>query len=111
MRDAYQRKVLGMRKWSEEIAAFGREGSMNFLSYCERMIGENYIYNLSQPDLVYLNSAESAFSTKFARFINERNVLKLRQAFIDARTDISGNANAKIVLFDLAVKVILFLKQ
>ncbi len=111
MRDAYQRKVLGMRKWSEEIAAFGREGSMNFLSYCERMIGENYIYNLSQPDLVYLNSAESAFSTKFARFINERNVLKLRQAFIDARTDIAGNANAKIVLFDLAVKVILFLKQ
>jgi DNA polymerase-3 subunit delta' len=111
MRDAYQRKVLGMRKWSEEIAAFGREGSMNFLSYCERMIGENYIYNLSQPDLVYLNSAESAFSTKFARFINERNVLKLRQAFIDARTDISGNANAKIVLFDLAVKVILILKQ
>lgn len=111
MRLAYQKKVGALRKWSNDAADFGREKCCRFMEYCERLTGENYIYNLRDPRLVALDNDESRFSANFARFINERNVERLRSLFIDARRDIAGNANAKIVLFDVAVSIILCLKQ
>lgn len=110
MRLSYQKKVGALRKWSNEVADFGREKCCRFMEYCERLTGENYIYNLRDPRLVMIDHEESRFSANFARFINERNVEKLRTLFIDARRDIAGNANAKIVLFDVAVSIILCLK-
>lgn len=110
MRLAYQKKVGELRKWSNNVADFGREKCCRFMEYCERLTGENYIYNLRNPQLVALDNEESKFSSNFARFINERNVEQLRNLFIDARRDIAGNANAKIVLFDIAVSIILCLK-
>lgn len=110
MRLAYQKKVGALRKWSVEVAEFGREKCCRFLEYCERLTGENYIYNLHDSRLVRLDNDESRFSANFARFINERNVERIRSLFIEARRDIAGNANAKIVLFDIAVSIILCLK-
>lgn len=110
MRLAYQRKVIDLRSWGEDVAAMGREKACRFMEYCERLTGENYIFNLRDPRLVSLDDSEQAFSTNFARFINERNVMQLRQLFVEGRRDIQGNANAKIVAFDIAVRVILLLK-
>lgn len=110
MRFAYQKKVGELRRWSNTVAEFGREKCCRFMEYCERLTGENYIYNLRNPKLVALDNEESKFSTNFARFINERNVEQLRLLFIEGRRDIAGNANAKIVLFDIAVSIILYLK-
>lgn len=111
MRLAYQRKVKDLRAWSVDVAAMGREQEMRFLGYCQRLIRENFIYNLKVEDLNYLNKNEDDFSRNFARFITERNVEKLIEVLNNALTDISMNANAKIVLFDMAVKVILLLKS
>jgi len=111
MRSAYQRKVGVLRKWSVDIAALGREAEIRFLNYCERMMRENFICNLRMPQIVYLNAAEQAFSSRFSPFINERNVEALLREFGSARTDIAANGNAKMVFFDLAVKVILLLKR
>ncbi len=72
---------------------------------------ENFILNMHIDSLNYLTPDERAFSVNFARFINERNVLKLFEVVNNARTDIAGNANAKIVFFDLAIKTILLLKK
>lgn len=110
MRLAYQRKILDLRKWSLEAAGLGREELAAFLTYCERLLGENFILNLNRPDLIYMTGDEYNFSKNFARFINERNVEKLRKLFIDARNDVLGNGNAKIIMFDVAVKTILLLK-
>lgn len=110
MRAAYQRKVGVLRKWSADLSALGREGVIAFLSYCERMMRENFMTNLRMPSLVYLTPAEQAFSARFSPFINERNVERLLEEFGRARADIAANANAKIILFDMAVHVILLLK-
>ena len=111
MRGAWQRKVGALKKWSVDVAGLGREAEMRFLDYCSRMMRENFIYNIGDPALVYLNSDEQAFCRNFAPFINERNVEKLLREFNSAKADIAANGNAKIVLFDLAVKVILLLKN
>ncbi|MDE5810841.1 MAG: DNA polymerase III subunit delta [Muribaculaceae bacterium] len=110
MRSAYQRRILDLRKWSDTQAKQGREYLVRFLNYCENLIGENFIYNLHNQQLNALSTAEADFSNKFARFINERNVERLRKVFIEAAEDISGYTNPKMVMFDVAVKTILLLK-
>lgn len=111
MRLAYQRHIYELRAWADDVAKSGREAVIRFLKYCERMTEQNFIYNLNDARLVYLTDGEERFSRNFARFITERNVEKLRDIFIEGRIDVMGNANARIVMFDIAVKVILLLKH
>ena len=111
MRMAYARRVKELKAWSEDAAELGRERLRNFLSYTARMVRENYIYNLSHPSLNYMTSEEAQFSTRFAPFVNARNVQEIIAILNSAENDIGQNANAKIVLFDLAVKMILQLKN
>lgn len=110
MRLAYQRKIHDLKRWSVDVSSLGREQEIKFLAYCQRLIRENFIYNLNVNGLNYMNSEESQFSVNFAKFITERNVEKLISVLNKAQSDIAGNANAKIVFFDLSVKVILLLK-
>ena len=111
MRLAWQRKVIDLRAWSVDIAALGREGQMRFYDYCARMIRENFIYNIGNDSLVAMTGDERGFSAKFAPFINERNVEDLAATLDAARNDTALNGNAKIISFDLAVKVILLLRR
>lgn len=111
MRLAYQRKIVDLRKWANDIASTGRERQIAFLTYCARMLRENFIYNLRQPALNYLNTEEAAFSRNFARFITAENVQKLDRAFNRGITDVAGNTNSKMVFFDLAIHAILLLKH
>lgn len=110
MRLAYQRKIGALKKWSQTVGAEKREPLMRFLDYCCHMLRENFVSNLHDPSLNRMTQAESQFSVNFSRFINEKNVLRLIDAFNQARIDIAGSANSKIVLFDLSITVILLLK-
>jgi DNA polymerase-3 subunit delta' len=110
MRHAYQRKVKELKMWSEDVAKLGREQELQFVEYISRLIRENFIYNLGNPQLNYLNREEAQFSANFARFVNERNVLKIIDELDKVALDIAGNGSPKIVFFDFAVRMILFLK-
>ena len=110
MRLAYQRHVKELKEWATDIASLGRETELRFLEYCMRLIRENFIMNLHVSSLNYMNREEAAFGANFARFINERNVLKIVDELDKASIDIAGNGNAKIVLFDMAVRMIILLK-
>ncbi|MBQ7941943.1 MAG: DNA polymerase III subunit delta [Muribaculaceae bacterium] len=111
MRLAYSRDLKSLREWSERIFAYKREKIRRFLKYAARMVRENYIYNIKAPELNYLTQEEEAFSVKFAPFINEGNVIKMLEELTKAEIDIAGNANGKIVLFDLAIKITIFIKR
>lgn len=111
MRKAYQRRVLELRKWSEEVAKLGRETSMQFIDYATRLIRESFLTHLNDPRLLTLDTRETEFVAKFFPFINDKNVEELIVLFDDARRDIAGNANAKIVFFDLAVRVIMLIRR
>ncbi|MDO4320375.1 MAG: DNA polymerase III subunit delta [Bacteroidales bacterium] len=111
MRLAWQRKVLDLRAWSLDVAALGRESAIRFYDYCSRMIRENFIYNIGDDRLVALTPAERQFSSRFSPFVNEKNVEDIAMVLDAARNDITLNGNAKIIAFDLAVKMILLLKR
>ncbi|MBP5340562.1 MAG: AAA family ATPase [Prevotella sp.] len=111
MRLAYQRKVRELRKWSDTMAAFGREKQKRFFDFFLRLVRENFIFNFQQPDLCYMTQKEEDFARNFARFINEDNVIQLYELANLCIRDIGQNANAKIVFFDFALKVAASLKR
>ena len=111
MRLAYQRRVRDLRRWSETMAAFGREKQKRFLSYFLHMVRENFMYNFGQQELCYMTQAEEDFARNFARFVNEANILPISELATRALHDIGQNANAKIVFFDFALKMIVLLIQ
>jgi DNA polymerase-3 subunit delta' len=100
-----------MKAWSEEVAGMGRERQKAFLTYCQRLVRENFVYNFRQPDMVYMNAEEQSFSVRFAPFINEKNVMGMMDEFTEAQLHIEQNVNAKMVFFDFALKMIVLLVQ
>ena len=111
MRLAYQRKIRELRKWSDTMAAFGREKQKRFLNYFLHMTRESFVYNFQQQELCYLTQKEEDFTRNFARFINEQNILQIYDLANLAIRDIGQNANAKIVFFDFALQMIVLLIQ
>ena len=111
MRLAYQRKIREMKQWSENVAAMGREKQKHFLVYVQRMIRENFIYNFQNKELTYLNQEEENFSIRFSPFINEKNVISIMYELSEAQRHIEQNVNARMVFFDLSLKMIVLLVQ
>jgi len=112
MRLSYARKVKEMKLWSETVAGMGRERIKSFLTYCQNMVRENFIYNFGrQADLNYMAENEAQFAIKFAPFINERNVFGIMDELSLAQRDVEQNTNAKIVFFDFALKMIVLIKN
>jgi DNA polymerase-3 subunit delta' len=93
------------------MAAFGREKQKRFFTYFLHMLRENFMYNFHQQELCYMTQAEEDFARNFARFINEANILPISELASRALRDIGQNANAKIVFFDFALKMIVLLIQ
>ena len=111
MRLSYQRKIREMRQWSETLAAMGREKQKHFLSYCQRLVRENFIYNFQDPSLIFMNEEEQNFSKRFAPYINEKNVMGIMDELSEAQRHIEQNVNARMVFFDFSLKMIVLLVQ
>ena len=109
MRLAYTRNIKDLKKWSENIAALGREKQKRMLSYFNRQVRENFMNNFGIEELNYMTLEESEFSKKFSRFINEANVIEISELLTKAERDIGQNANAKVVFFDLALQMVVLL--
>ena len=111
MRLGYQRKVKDLREWADQPAGMGREQQKSFLQFCQRQVRENFVYNFRLSQLNDQTADEAAFSRNFARFVNERNVIALTDELAKAEEDIARNVSARMVFFDLALKVIVLLIQ
>ena len=109
MRLAYMRKIGDLKKWTDVIATFGREKQKRMLDYFMHMLRESFMYNFRNPELSYMTQDEENFAKNFARFINEANIIDISNLFEDSKRMISQNANAKIVFFDMALKIIVLL--
>lgn len=111
MRASYARNAKQMKEWSEDMHALGRKRQISFLEYAQRMLRESFISNLGCAELNYMTGYEQAFVQKFGPFVNERNIAGLTQELQLAQRDIEQNTQAKLVFFDLALKMIMLIKQ
>jgi DNA polymerase-3 subunit delta' len=58
-----------------------------------------------------MTAEEQNFSTRFAPFINERNVIGIMEELSLAQQHVEQNVNSKMVFFDFALKMIMLLKS
>lgn len=111
MRNSWARNVRGMKEMADMLASIGRERQKNFLAYCQHLIRENFIYRFQSPELNYMNIEESSFAVKFSPFINERNVIDIMDELAKAEIHVAQNVNAKMVFFDLALRLTVLIKK
>ena len=109
MRLCYMRRVKDLKKWTDAVSAYGRDKQRRMIVYFQRQVRENFVYNFHNPELNYQTREEAGFSRNFARFINEANVIGINDMLQTAYRDLGQNANAKIVFFDLALKMIVLI--
>ena len=109
MRKAYTKDLRELKRWSESVSTLGREQQRRLLAYFLRMTREAFMYNFHIRELSYMTSEEEEFCKKFARFVNEGNVIGFQDLFQKAQRDIGQNANAKIVFFDITMQVAVLL--
>lgn len=111
MRNSWARNVKGMKEMADLLAGIGRERQKNFLAYCQHLIRENFMYRFQAPELNYMNFDEAGFAVKFAPFINERNVFDIMEELAKAELHVVQNVNAKMVFFDLSLKLTVLIKR
>lgn len=105
MRTSYGRKFPEIFKWVEQVAGIGREKQKNLLNYCLLILRENFVYNLKNKDLTFMNDQEEEFSKRFSPFINERNIIEMTEVFETAFNHIGMNGNPRIIFTDVAFKI------
>ncbi len=92
--------------WSETIAATGRETQKKFLRYCLDFFRQAMLLNYGANDLVFLEPKTNGFKLeKFAPFVHGTNIIDINKELQDAIYHIERNANGKIVLTDLSIKL------
>ncbi len=111
MRNSWAKNVKGMKATGDAIAGIGRERQKNFLQYCQHLIRENFMYRFQAPELTYMNPDEAGFAVKFAPFINERNVVDIMEELAKAERHITQNVNAKMVFFDLSMRLTALIRR
>ena len=111
MRVAYARNIREMKAWSEQVAALGRERQKRLLEYCQRMIRENFIMNFKSNEMLYMSQNERNFSVRFSPFVNERNIYGIMEELSEAQRHIEQNVNAKMVFFDMSLRMIVWIKN
>ncbi|MBQ6227856.1 MAG: DNA polymerase III subunit delta [Prevotella sp.] len=110
-RMSFTRNVRGMTDWALMVSGYGREKQKRMLAYFLRMLRESFVYNFHLPDLTYMTMEEEQFVKRYARFVNETNIIDLSELMTTAQYDIGRNANPKIVFFDVALQVTVLLKR
>jgi DNA polymerase-3 subunit delta' len=58
-----------------------------------------------------MNMEELQFTSKFAPFVNEKNALGIMNELQEAQIHIEQNVNAKMVFFDLILRLTVLIKN
>lgn len=111
MRASYARNIKEIKAIGNELGGIGRENQKSFLAYCQKMVREYFVSNLKQAEMIYLAQDEANFGIRFSPFINEKNIIGFMDELALAERHIEQNVNAKMVFFDLCLKITMLIKQ
>lgn len=99
-------------KWANEISGWPREKQKQFLNYCSEIFRQALLNNYNAKDLVYLKLGAEGFNwEKFTPFIHGANIAEIMEELNESSYHIERNANAKIVLLDLSIKLTRYLHK
>ena len=111
MRFSYGRKFLDLFQWVNDVSGIGRERQKIFLQYTMDMVRENFVNNLKNQSLVFMDEEEQAFSSRFSPFINERNILPISEELEKTFQHIAMNGNPRIIFTDMSLRIVKLIRK
>lgn len=93
-------------EWANELSGWSREQQKQFLNYCSEVFRQALLQNYQAGDLVFLRLDKDGFNWgKFSPYIHGANIEDILNEINESSYHIERNANAKIVLLDLSIKL------
>lgn len=111
VRTAFQAKskknaINTLMNWSDKVSKLGRESVKQFLAYSSEAFRQALLLNYGVSNFVHLKIHEESFSLqKFSKFIGGHNIEDICSEIQKSIFHIERNANGKIVLIDLSIKL------
>ena len=101
-----RKSINKLMDWSDTVSRLGRESSKEFLKYSLELFRQALLLNYNTSEFVYFEFNDKSFSLeKFSKFIGGHNIEDICTEIEDAMFHIERNANGKIVLTDLSIKL------
>ncbi|MBR1787319.1 MAG: DNA polymerase III subunit delta [Paludibacteraceae bacterium] len=97
--------INNLRKWADDWAKEGRETLKELLQYIQNQLRENYIASFAEPEINYQTNREKEKLNILQPYFKTSNILKLMNILSLAQQHIEQNGNARIVLFDMTLKI------
>jgi len=91
---------------ADSLAGWQRAVIKRFLLFSIRMVRENLMLNLEQPQLARLTPEEEEFSIRFSKFIHPENAPLLMAELEKAYRDVDGNVSERLVMVDTAMEIV-----
>lgn len=111
MRLSYNDKHLELVVWAEEVSQLSREQQRTLLLDAARLLRESYMLHAGIPEIGYLWGEELAFCSKFAPFVDSRNIEPLIAQIESAAAQIAQNGSPVIVFTHFALAVSKLIKH
>ena len=111
MRFLWQKEFLELMQWSETMSKVGRERLMQFFRYGLHVFRESMVMNYADESIQMTGGSEKAFIKKFSPYVNELNAIDMIELFDEAEMHIGRNANAKILIMDISLKMMKLVRK
>ena len=105
MRLAYGNKHMELIEWADAVIGMGREEQKRLLAYTARMLRSSYMLSAGMEPLAYLWGEQKEFCTKFAPFIDNRNIEALVREVTLAAEQVMRNGNPRMIFPHFALTV------
>jgi DNA polymerase-3 subunit delta' len=110
MRVCFKNNIVEISSWVDQVSVKTRENQIKIISYSISLMRECIIYNFSDKKINNLSEKEAKFIKNFSSYIHEENSLHIISIFESIIKNIQRNANSKIILFDMSLRLVKLLK-
>lgn len=108
----YSNQLLKIKEKVGVLSVYGREKLKQLLTYGIRILRLSMIHDIGAMSLLRATKQEEEFVSKFSKFVNKNNVGEFMEILSLAIKHIERNGNAKIVLMDMSLQmIVLFSKE
>lgn len=106
MRLAYKKDLPSILNWCDEIHGLKRARQQQFVMYSLNFFRQCMLSAYLGDTVALLFGKEKDFAGKFGKFVHGGNVVPMMNILDEAHYHIERNGSAKLIFFDLSVKMI-----
>ena len=110
MRLCYSRNIADTIDWVNEFSKIGREQIKDFIIYSLEMYRQCIMGNYNMG-IEGVNESERSFLEKFKPFVNHQNISGINSLMNEAYFHLERNANPKILMLDVSIKLYKLLRN